>query len=221
MFDLRFPKDFTYIVSGPSRSGKTIHVCNLIKNQDELFASGFIKNSHYFYREWQDSFDSMKKEGLIKHWHNKLPTEDFLREISLPFQGREGTLVIIDDFGSNLNSDISLLFTVLSHHCNISVVLILQTLFSKNPVYREIQLSAQYLAIFRNNRDKSQIINFAKQFSPKNINYVLGSFMEATKQPYTYVLFDLTQRIPDMLRMRSNMLIHEWPMKVWIEKSCI
>ena len=180
MFDVRFPKDFTYIVCGPSRSGKTIHVCNLIKNQEELFESGIIRNSHYFYREWQESFDSMKKESWVKHWHNKLPTEDFLREISLPFQGREGTLVIIDDFGSNLNSDISLLFSVLSHHCN-----------------------------------------FVKQLSPKNINYVGGAFIEATKQPYTYVLFDLTQNIPDLLRMRSCIMKYEWPMKIWIEKSCV
>lgn len=220
MFDLRFSKDFTYIIAGPSRSGKTVHVINILQNQDELFKSGKITNAHYFFKEWQPSFETLKKEKIIKEWHNFLPNLQFVKDISQPYQENGGSLVIIDDFGQNLTRDIVELFTVLSHHSNLSVILLLQSLFNKNPLYREIQLSAEYISVFKNNRDKSQILHFAKQMFPTNTKFLVEAYRIATLNPYTYMFFDMTQKIPDILRIRSNILPSESPMKVWMEKQC-
>ena len=215
MCDIRFKKDFTYILVGPSRSGKTVHVSKLLKHQNLLFQSGQIKNTHYFYKEWQRLFDEMNDNNYVKEWHKEIPTLDKMKELAFPYQDKGGSLFIIDDFGQNLNRDIAELFTVLSHHMNISVIIQLQSLFNKNPVYREIQLSTQYISIFKNNRDKSQILHFARQFQPSNIKYVTSAYNEATKKPYTYMLFDLTQEIADNMRMRSSILPSEAPMLSW------
>lgn len=219
MYDVRFKKDFTYVVVGPSRCGKTVHVKNILENQNILFQSGKIQNVHYFYREWQSLFDRMKDIGIVKQWHNNLPTTEIMRELAFPHIGKDGTLFIIDDFGQNLTGDISDLFNVLSHHANISVIILLQTLFSKNPVYREIQLSAQYLSLFKNNRDKSQILQLARQINPSNKRFIVESFHEATKAPYTYLMFDLSQDVNERVRIKSNFLPQEKPVIAWMEKK--
>lgn len=219
MYDLRFEKDFTYIIAGPSKSGKTVHVCKFLENQDILLKGGQRKNVIYCYKEYSDRLENLKKKGFISKFHSGLPSEDFIRKETSPFTEQGGSLIVIDDFGLELNSDINLLFTVLSHHLNISVILILQTLFSNNPVYRQISLNSQYLSIFKNERDKSVITNFAKQYAPGEGTFIKQAYSSATTEPHGYLFFDFTQKCPEHLRIRSHIIPGEGPPRVYVKKK--
>ena len=53
-----------------------------------------------------------------------------------------------------------------SHHSDTSVIYLVQNLFSKNKESRTISLNAQYMIVFKNPRDSSQLANLARQMYP-------------------------------------------------------
>ena len=220
MYDIRFKSPSTFILAGASQCGKTSMTLNILRHGDILFEDGrCVQNVVYFYKEWQKSFNGAKNEGLVQQWVNELPSCESIRDRVTLFKDRGGSIVVIDDFASQLNKDIIVIFSVLSHHLNVTVLLLTQNLFSKNPVFREISLNSTYIILFKNPRDASQITSYAKQFSPGKINYIIDSFREATKRPYSYLLFDHHQSTPDTIRVRSRFLPHELPTIVWLPKQ--
>ena len=108
------------------------------------------------------------------------------------------------------------IFLELSHHGNCSVFFLSQNLFFANRRYRSISLNAKYLFILKNPRDQSQILSLAKQISPYRPNFLIESFQESVKNPYGYLFLDCTQQTSAILRIRSNILPHEWPTAVYI-----
>jgi len=215
MFDARLKRNFKMIIAGPSECGKTTKVMHFLRHQEELFQSGSISNVIYCYRQWQDKFDELQSEGLVQEWLNEIPTRDIIREKTLPYKEQNGSLLIIDDFNLSLTKDCALLFNVLSAHCSCSVMLLTQNIFNKDPVFREISLNSNYIIICKSPRDKSQIMNFAKQFNPTNTRFVVESFQHATRFPYSYLLFDATQSCPPLLSVRTKIFPHEIPMVVY------
>ena len=63
------------------------------------------------------------------------------------------------------------LFTKGSHHRNISLVLITQNLFHQGPSLRDISLNSKYIVVFKNPRDKTQIVHLARQVYAENIAF--------------------------------------------------
>ena len=94
-----------------------------------------------------------------------------------------------------------------------------QNIFSNNKAFRTLSLNSQYISIFKNPRDQSQIAHFAKQFSPYNIRWVVDAYKKATKAAYSYLLFDNHQSTPDRIRVRSNIIPGQGPVRVWVPKT--
>ena len=65
------------------------------------------------------------------------------------------------------------------------------------------------MLIFRNPRDSLGITTLARQMYPKNADYLLESYNDATKRPYGYLLLDLHQLTPADVRLRTNILPNE------------
>ena len=120
-------------------------------------------------------------------------------------------LIVIDDLmnESSKDSAVADIFTKYSHHKNISVIFIVQNLFHKGAKMRDISLNSHYLVIFKNPRDKHQIYHLARQFKPDNSKSVLEAFQDATETPHSYLMFDLTQNTPEILRMRAHIFPDE------------
>ena len=95
------------------------------------------------------------------------------------------------------------LFTKKSHHSNTSVIYLVQNLFSRNKESRTISLNTQYMVVFKNPRDASQITNLAKQMYPGRVKFIQEAFADATSTPYGYLLVDLKQDTPEDLRLRT------------------
>ena len=100
-----------------------------------------------------------------------------------------------------------------SHHSDTSVIYLVQNLFSKNKESRTISLNAQYMIVFKNPRDSSQLANLARQMYPGRGAFVQEAFADATASPYGYLLIDLKQNTPDDMRLRTSVLpddAHQW-----------
>jgi len=67
---------------------------------------------------------------------------------------------------SAYSTKVSQLFTKESHHRNISLVLFTQNMFHQGPSSRDISLNRKYIVVFKNPRDKSQIVHVARQVYP-------------------------------------------------------
>ena len=193
---LRFNHPATILISGPSRAGKTCFVNKLLKYCDKMFSSKF-NSILWCYGAVIPKLDVTGIEFI--HGIPKMETMD------IP----EDSLIILDDLMSETNGDVANLFTKFAHHKNITVIFILQNLFPKGKHARDISLNAHYIIAFKNPRDKLQIQYLARQIMPRHSKDVVEVFDQATRNPHTYLLFDLTQNIPDALRIRTNIFPDE------------
>jgi len=173
---LPFIHPFTAIVTGPTCCGKTRFVFRLIDNASSIISPSPTKIV-YFYGEYQQLFNQYPHT----EFHQGLPNiEDF--------DGKEPTLVIIDDLMQETNETVANMFTKGSHHKNISVVFLAQNLFPKKKFARTMSLNAHYMVLFKNPRDVSQFANLARQMYPKASQFAVEAYRDATREPYSYLL---------------------------------
>lgn len=211
---LRFP--FTWILTGGSGCGKTTKVLNFLKYHDILTTNPHCTNIIYCYNEWQSQFDSVTG---VTRWYEGLPSMNEIIDMTEQQKTSSGTMLIIDDFGQHLNQSYGDLFTVKSHHRNCSVILLTQTLFDKNPVYRTISLNTIYLTVFKNPRDNNQITALAKQIGTTNAPAVVKIYHEVTEEPYSYLFVDCHQTTKKNTKYRINILPQEAPMRSFVPKE--
>jgi len=218
-YDLRVSKGTVHVLSGPSSSGKTFRVCNILRIKNDYIKDGHtIKNIVFCYAAWQPIYSELKKEGVVTKWINKLPTNEEFIDLVDDYKNKGGSIVIIDDFLNHLNRDLVEIVCVTSRHYNATTFLLFQNLFPSNPLGRQISLNAKYIYVHKNPRENAQIGYLARQINPHNYKWIVDAYYEATKQPYNCLVIDMTQETPDNLRFRSNILPSEFPMKVWMPK---
>ena len=131
---------------------------------------------------------------------------------------KKRTLVIIDDLMTETDKSVSNLFTKGSHHCNLSVLHLVQNVFDKNKHTRTISLNAHDLVIFKNPQDASQITHLAKQMYPGHVRYLQEVFADATSEAYGYLFIDLKQETPEHLHLHTRIMPNE-TQYVYMRKS--
>ena len=124
--------------------------------------------------------------------------------------------MVLDDLMAESDERVTNLFTKKSHHCNTSVIYLVQNLFPKNKESRSISLNSQYIVVFK--RDVSQMTTLAKQMYPGRVKFVQEAFADATSTPYGYILVDLKQDTPDDLRLRTSILPDDADQYVYMPK---
>jgi len=183
---------FTTLVAGPTGSGKTWFVFKLIENVDVMIDPP-PRRMVYCYGEYQKLFDKYPQVTF----HQGLPDLD-------DFDGREPTLLVIDDLMNEADESVANLFTKGSHHRNVSVVFLVQNLFHKNKHVRTISLNSHYMVLFENPRDASQFASLARQMYPNKSMFAVEAYKDATREPYSYLLVDLRPEQDEELRLRTG-----------------
>lgn len=206
--DIRFQAPFTCLIAGPTGSGKSVITFRLIKHRTQMI-KGDITGVLYCLPPGQtiDVPDSIKRDkGVV--FHSGIP--DFNR-----FTSGKSYLVILDDLMSDANQNVMNLFTRQSHHRNLSVIFLVQNVFfGGNKFFRTISLNCHYIICTKNPRDRHQIATLAQQLYPENVKFVQEAFVDATKNAYNYILFDLSQTCSDKLRFRTNIFPDDEPQNV-------
>jgi len=207
------------LLAGPSQSGKTTFVANLLRGAAQVFQKpSCTQNVIYFYHDDQPLFKMLNAEGIVHKWFQHLPTTQEIEELTAGFL-ETGSIIVIDDFQEQVTSDTVEIFTRTCHHRNAVVIMLVQNMFTPKKGYRTISLNSQYITLFKNPRDTSQIINFAKQFSSGSVPWVVKAFREATRNAHSYMLFDTHQATPEWARVRSDVLPHQLPMRLYVHQS--
>lgn len=196
-----FVHPFTCMIAGPTQSGKTRLVYEILKFNNSLILPQITKIL-YCYSTWQDFFNNFVVINPKVEFHNGLPD---LNELD----SQQNNLIILDDLMNECQSDISILnlFTIDSHHKNISVVFISQNLFSQGKFSRTISLNSHYLIVFNNPRDKSQINVLARQLFPNKSQFFLEAFEDCIdKKSFGYIFVDLKQATENRNRVQTGII---------------
>lgn len=218
-FDMRFPLGSTHLMVGPSSCGKTFRTCEIIRLKDEIIVDGEdIKNVIVCYAAWQEQYQRLKDEGLVTQWLNRMPTNEEYIDMVKPYSSIGGSIVVIDDFESQVDKELDDIVRVSSRHYNATTFILFQSLFPKNKMGRSISVNIKFIHCFKNPRENSNFQYLARQLCPQGYKWIVEAFHESTKEPYTCFLIELTQECESFLRYRSNYLPFEFPMKTWVEK---
>ena len=195
--DVRLNSPFTAVVAGPTGSGKTEMLFNLIRNKENVCTDPPVEVV-YCYGAWQEKFERLMEETGTK-FHRGLPNVE--RDIANDGNPR---WLIIDDLmeegsGKTQTND---LYTKHSHHRNISVFFVVQNLFKKEN--RTLSLNTHYLFLFKNPRDKQVVVSLAKQAFPGKVAGVRKAYEMATEEPFSCLLIDMKQTTPESVRLLGN-----------------
>ena len=142
---------------------------------------------------------------MYTEMQKNIPNIKFVHGIRRRDPDGQPTIYIYDDLmkDSTNNSDICEMNTEGSHHCNLSVICLLQNLYHHGKENRTMSLNTQYIVLFKNPRDQQQVAHLARQMYPNNWQLFLKTFHYATKEPYGYLLVDLKQDTADENRLKQ------------------
>ena len=194
----KLQKPFRLIVGGPSGSGKSFFVKNLVENNH--FESDF-NTIHYIYPEYLD-------ECPISDFETETPLEctaglPSCKDLSLI---ENNSLIILDDLMLEVSNcdNIARLFTVIARKKNISVILIVQNVYQQGKNFRNIRLSATGLVLFKFYAGIDTNKRILRDVGMSSL--IPNSIMEEVfSYKFNYIFVDLhPNRHSDFSALRSN-----------------
>lgn len=200
VYDFRLENDSSMIITGPSKSGKSTFVINMMKQKDRLFRHP-IQRVWWFYgiespfHETLKTFNVCMKQGL--------PSQDDLSQIT------RHDLVILDDLQqeSKTCEDITNLFLKATHHKEFFAIQINQYIYGDKE-QRMRNGNAHYFVAFNNPRNQQQLGQFVSKMFPKgNTSLIYRIFHDVmkTEGKYGYLFIDFTPQCDSNLRLRTNL----------------
>lgn len=187
---------FTAILAGSSKDGKTWFLKDLLDFRKTMIQPPPDKVV-WFYGIYQKFYDEIENvefvEGFPSNYNEYLGMN---------------TLFILDDLMTECSNDKRLtnLFSRGSHHMSLSVIFTTQNFFHKGTEMKDVRLNTQYLFLFKNRRDLSQIMHLGRQLYPGRLKFFQEVFADATKKPFSYLLIDLSNDTEEEYRLRAQIL---------------
>lgn len=160
----------------------------------------------------ESSYPDLSECSTPVRYLDCLPNADMLAD-------KKHRLIIIDDMMRESDERVVDLFTKFSHHLSASVVFICQNIFHKGKGQRDISLNSHYIVAHKSPRDRTQISSLARQIAPGNTAYISEIFEDATREPYGYLLLDLTQTTPEHLRYRTKIFPDDPQNIIYVPKN--
>jgi hypothetical protein len=205
-FDFTLKDGSSMLISGPTMCGKSTFVHSLLT--DKQIFSKPPQRVYWFYGQITDDLknkDYILKEGLPETFVDILPN----------------SIIVLDDLMQEAkdHAGVTNLFTKLVHHNNLFVINITQNFFLRSNDTRTRRLNSQYLVLFKNPSDATQIAVIGRQMYPHHPTFLSHAYNNATKHPHGYIFIDLRQETEDELRIRSHVLQNEFPMRVYKQEK--
>lgn len=170
----------TILICGSTQSGKTYFTKLLLQNPKRMFTKQ-VQKIIYAYSEYQNIFDDMKttNPGII--FHQGLPSKEDIDQYT---EAIDHTLLVLDDLMLKIvqSEDCVHLFTVTSHHRNVSLIFLTQNLYPPRKYSRTISLNCLNVILFKNYRDSRQVITFGSQIVPGKSSFFKSAYELATRE---------------------------------------
>jgi hypothetical protein len=198
--DGRLFTPFSMGVFASRLSGKSVFTKNLLLAQKEMIEKPFRKVI-WIYKTWQeDLFKELTNRDFEIEFLDDLPNFDSMGK-------QENTVIVIDDFMAEASNStqVQSLFTR-GRHLGLSVIYLSQNLFHKGKHSRDLSLNMDYIVLFKNVRDATQISHLARQMYPNNSKFLISAYEQATREPYNHLFLDLKPNGNESLRVRGDIL---------------
>lgn len=209
--DLQLKLPFGMVVSGPSSSGKSTFLLKFIADSDELI-NPKPASTLYCFGEMSGIVPILQKSGVGVY--AGVPPEDLIKRMPKPL------LLILDDLLLSIDEKyLSELFTKKSHHQNFAIVFVTQNLFERK--IKIARQNAQYLVIMRSPNSLLSVRNIGTQLFPRQLDYFLDAYKQATREPFGYLLIDMHASSNPILRLRTSIFKEDEEKVVFIPKNGI
>ena len=183
--DFNFRHKFSLLVVGPTQSGKTHFVQQILENDRIVYEKKRKRRILWCYTQWQEGYVALKKlfKKEITFAHGLPKFSDDLSEIDADFNN---IIIMAEAIDSPM---VSRLFTQ-GRHRNASIILLLQNMFPKGKYNTDISRNAQYITLFRSPSDRKQIGIVAERMFDKSRDRFMAAFYKETEKPFGYLLVD-------------------------------
>lgn len=199
---LPFSAPTTILICGCTQSGKTYFTKSLLQNANGMFSVP-IDKIIYAYSEYQPMFDVISQSIPNLTLHQGLPSKEDIEQYT---EGINHTILVLDDLMLQIaqSQDCVHLFTVTSHHRNVTTVMLSQNLYPPGKYARTISLNCLNVILFKNYRDSRQVITFGSQILPGQVSFFKAAYECATRPNFGYlhVCLEPTQKREYQLRSR-------------------
>ena len=109
-------------------------------------------------------------------------------------------------------------FTVDGRHMNMSMVFLTQRMFVNDEYFRQISQNCDYFFLFKNPRNSAEIRTLAQQVTPGTL-HLIKIFIEATKDPFSYLCVNLTQECQPEVKYLSQLFDKDHSVKCFVEST--
>jgi GTPase SAR1 family protein len=190
------------LVCGPTQSGKSTFVHALLS--DRQIFSNKPKMVYWYYGQHTPDVANkgyILQEGLPDSF-DKIP---------------QNSVIVLDDLMNEAKDHpgVTNLFTKLVHHRSLFVINITQNFFLNSKETRTRRLNTQYIVLFKNPSDVTQVHVIGRQMYPLAPKFLASVNDFVSKRPHGYIFIDLRQDTPDEFRIRSHILQKEFPMHIY------
>ena len=200
------------VVAGPTGCGKTYWVSRLLSSK---MLDPWPQRIVVVYSEWQSAYEKWRRQypkiEFVKADRDIAEDDDgdvdMLSRIYDSFRPEICNLLILDDQMREAGSKgvVQDLFTKGSHHRNLTILFLIQNLYSKGASMRTINLNSQYLVLFKNKRDKSQLRILGQQMFPGCSQFPVQVLEDVCEHnPRGYILFDMMPETREDLQVRTR-----------------
>lgn len=195
-----FLHPFTMVVSGPTGSGKTRLVKEILEKR---FIAPTPTRITWIYKRWQPLYEEMRRNlpniQFIQGIPSNIDRDDF-------FLANQNNVIVLDDMMSTCSNDpkIADLFTEGSHHRNLSVINLTQNLFPCGKTAVTQRRNTQYMIVFKSPMSQDQIKILGAYIYPTRVPEFIKVYKQATDQPHGYLIIDAKQDTPPNMRLRTN-----------------
>ena len=182
------------LVIGSSRSGKTTAVLKII---EEKLIEPMPKKIFYLYGAHQSFMDDMTNIEFVKGL-----------DLSVINNYKGPKLLIIDDLILELNKELANHFIAGSHHKQTTTIFITHSLYLNNELYRLISNNSQYILLFKNKRNFSQVSRLGRQILGEDYGRLVEAYKYA--KSFEFVLLSFHPLVPDDLLVTTD-FFKTWP----------
>ena len=181
--EFSFKHPFSMLVVGPTQSGKTHFVEQMLTTPLIEFPTDKEVQVTWFYNHWQPRYKAMKKTFGIEFEHGLPDWSETLEELNPKIHH----ILVFDDL---MNQAVNSPMFTQGRHRNASVILLMQNMFPKGRYNTDISRNAQYLILFRSPSDRKQVTMIADRIFTEDRSKFMQVYSKATQVPYGYVLID-------------------------------
>jgi len=97
----------------------------------------------------------------------------------------------------------------ISHHNNLSVILVTQNVFYQGTQFRNIMKNASNIFLLNSLRDRQAIQTLSRQIFPETPKLISSAYADAMKEKYAYLVLNLDSATDERLRVMRGILSQE------------